>query len=272
MFRRESLEEPENQDRWLISYADFITLLFAFFVVMYSVSSVNQRKYQQLSNSIDVAFNGVHLVRKDSELNDKKMNAEGYIKQKITIKPLPLTHLYNEKLHRDRENMTRIGITLSNKLSALMSDGKLRVLQTNRGIRIDINDGLLFKTGSTELITSANQIMQEIATVIKSNQRLVQVEGHTDNVVIHNNAYLSNWELSALRASKIVKVLSEAKVADNRLSATAFGATQPISDNETENGRARNRRVSIMILYDTQNDVETALEIMPQTSTTPGIE
>jgi chemotaxis protein MotB len=267
MFKRESLEEPENQDRWLISYADFITLLFAFFVVMYSVSSVNQHKYQQFSNSIDVAFNGTHLARKEANLNEKRMNAEGYIKQKNMIKSLPLSHLYNEKFQRDRENMTRTGIALSNKLSGLISEGKLRVLQTNRGIRIDINDGLLFKTASTELTTSANEIMQDIATVIKSNQRLVQVEGHTDNIAIHNNLYFSNWELSALRASRIVRVLSEEKIADNRLSATAFGATQPISDNETENGRARNRRVSIMILYETKNDVEAALEIMPQIRT-----
>lgn len=268
MYKRELIEEPENQDRWLISYADFITLLFAFFVVMYSVSSINQHKYHQFSNSVDIALNGTHLSKKEANLNKKSMNTDGYIKQKNMIKPLPLSHLYNEKIQRDRENMMRTGIEISNKLSAHIGDGKLRVLQTNRGIRIDINDSLLFKTGSTELTTSENEIMQEIATVIKSNKRLVRVEGHSDNAANHNNnVYLSNWELSALKATKIVRVLSDNKIPDNRISAAAFGSTQPISDNETESGRARNRRVSILLLYDTQNEDEAALEIMPAADT-----
>jgi chemotaxis protein MotB len=103
--------------------------------------------------------------------------------------------------------------------------------------------------------------------MIKSNQRLIQVEGHTDNIAIHNTVFYSNWELSAVRASSVVRMLSESGIADVRLSALGFGATQPISENDTVQGRAKNRRVSIMILYEAQNEAQQdgfGLEIIPQ--------
>jgi chemotaxis protein MotB len=268
LIRRKPLDDDdENPDRWLVSYADFITLLFAFFVVMYSISSVNQGKYNELMSSMGTAFTGDggagHLKTNGSlnpNLKSKPQNQAGSL-----IKPLPLTYLYSEKMRREREAMTNMGIDLSNKLSPLINDGKVRVMQNNRGIRIDINDSLLFTPGSAELAAAASTVLSEIAPMIKDNDRMIQVEGHTDNIAIHNDLFYSNWELSAVRASSVVRMLSDTGVAESRLSALGFGSTQPITENNTEQGRAKNRRVSIMILYESPNQKEAALEITPQT-------
>ncbi len=268
LIRRKNLDDDdESPDRWLVSYADFITLLFAFFVVMYSISSVNQGKYNELMSSMGTAFTGeggTGYLKTNGNINpnikNKTQNQAGSL-----IKPLPLTYLYNEKIRRERESLTKMGIDLSNKLSPLINEGKVRVMQNNRGIRIDINDSLLFTPGSAELAAAASTVLSEIAPMIKDNDRMIQVEGHTDNIAIHNDLFYSNWELSAVRASSVVRMLSDTGVAEARLSALGFGATQPITENNTELGRAKNRRVSIMILYDTPNQKDAALEITPKT-------
>ncbi len=159
--------------------------------------------------------------------------------------------------------MTNMGIGLSNTLAPLIIDGKIKVLQNNRGIRIDIHDSLLFNQGSAEISATATDLMNQIAVVLKANNRLIQVEGHTDNTPIHNATFFSNWELSAVRASTVVRMLSETGIAENRLSALGFGSVQPVTENETLIGRGKNRRVSIMILYESINQEDTALEIMP---------
>ncbi len=272
MIRRKPFDdEDSNPDRWLVSYADFITLLFAFFVVMYAISSVNQGKYTQLTNSMGTAFSGDGASGIKQDSNKNGLGAEGIIKgqQNSLIKPLPLTHLYNEKMRRERESMTNMGIALSNALSPLINEGKVRVIQNNRGIRIDIHDSLLFAPGSAELSFAAATIMNEIADRLKDNVRPIQVEGHTDNAPIHTNAFYSNWELSAVRASSVVRMLASAGIAESRLSALGFGSSQPISENETPLGRAKNRRVSIMILYEPQNTEDSARIIAPQQTSTP---
>jgi chemotaxis protein MotB len=137
-------------------------------------------------------------------------------------------------------------------------------MQNNRGIRIDINDSLLFSPGSAELAATALGVINEIAVMIKDNERHIQVEGHTDNIAIHNAVFFSNWELSAVRASSVVRMLSDTGIAESRLSALGFGSAQPVTENETAIGRAKNRRVSIMILYETDNQENAVMEITPQ--------
>jgi chemotaxis protein MotB len=265
MIRRQSLEEDDNPDRWLVSYADFITLLFAFFVVMYAISTINQSKYDELTNSMGNAFSGVRDSSQQFIDIKKSTGAQGLLeKQKSLLKPLPLSKFYEDKMRRDKESITSMGIALSNKLAPLISQGKLRVMLNNRGISIEISDSLLFNPGSAQLSAKASDIIQEIAQLVKTNNREIQVEGHTDNIVIHNDTFYSNWELSAVRASSVVRQLSTGGIADARLSALGFGSVQPISENQTAKGRAKNRRVSILILYESQPQADTALEIKPQ--------
>jgi chemotaxis protein MotB len=262
MIRRKSLDDDDdNPDRWLISYADFITLLFAFFVVMYAISNINISKYDALTTSMGTAFKGMqstdtHASKKIILLNEHE--------KKSLIKPLPLSHIYQEKAKRDQENMAKMGLEISNKLAPLILDNKIQVMQNNRGVRIDINDSLLFNSGSAELAASAVEVINEVANILKDNQRLIQVEGHTDNTPIHNAFFFSNWELSAVRAATVVRMLSATGINESRLSALGYGATQPITSSDTEFGRAKNRRVSIMITYETSNDIDDNQEIRPQ--------
>ncbi|MFM9835463.1 MAG: flagellar motor protein MotD [Methylophilaceae bacterium] len=275
MIRRKIEEDTDNPDRWLVSYADFVTLLFAFFVVMYSISSVNQKKYRQLSSSINTAFvnekqattnvvkpgNKAQLNKEQSptKSNDKSTQHSEKIEQQAKIDV--------EALIREREAMTELGINMSNHLSPLISDGKVRVAQNSRGIRIDINDSLLFSSGSAELAKSADSVLGDIAKLLLTNSHAIQVEGHTDNTPIHSPAFFSNWELSAVRASSVLRMFNDLGVAEFRLSALGFGSTHPLGENDTAEGRAKNRRVSVMILYDSLNaDNSGGIEIKPTNS------
>lgn len=268
MIRRKPEDDEDSPDRWLVSYADFITLLFAFFVVMYSVSSVNQKKYRQLSSSINTAFiSKEKAVQKDVPQKIKEQTSTPSSASKPATpaqvqKPAPHIDIDVEALQRERESMTQMGINLSNNLSPLISDGKIRVAQNNRGIRIDINDSVLFAPGSAELANTANDVLGEIAKLLMANSHAIQVEGHTDNTPIHTSTFYSNWELSAVRASSVVRIFNSFGVGDFRLSALGFGSTQPIGENDTPEGRAKNRRVSVMILYDrlsSNNDAGTVI-------------
>jgi chemotaxis protein MotB len=257
-------EDHENHERWLVSYADFITLLFAFFVVMYAISSVNQGKYNQLSSSLGSAFTGDISPRLGQQVNASEGSANKSSHKTTLIQPIKLNQLRSQQM-RERETMAAMALKLSNSLSPLISQGKIRMVQNNRGIRIDIHDSLLFGSGSATLSASATEPLTQIADALKSNTNLIQVEGHTDNTPIHNEQFFSNWELSAMRATSLVRMLNSAGVDESRLSAVGFGAAQPISDNATPDGRAKNRRVSIMILYsDASKENIDISEIAPE--------
>lgn len=260
MIRRKPIDdEDESPDRWLVSYADFITLLFAFFVVMYAISSVNLSKYTALTNSMGSAFSGAGMPPPPVKVIQATQHDD-----KSIIKPLPLSYLYQERNKREQESMAAMGQEISTKLATMVQEGKVHVLQTSRGIRIDINDSLLFTSGSAALAPTALGIIDQITAMIKGNPRLVQVEGHTDLTPIHNEFFYSNWELSAVRATTVVRMLSERGIDEKRLSAVGFGATQPISSSDTEYAQAKNRRVSIMVLYETKLEDSVALEIKPR--------
>lgn len=264
LIRKRVEEDQDNHERWLVSYADFITLLFAFFVVMYSISSIEIGKYKQLTNSIGTAFSGDGSSGVNQTSTEKGLGSKGLTESNSSIiKPLPLSHLYTEKMRRERDSMAKTGLEVSNKLAPMINEGKIQVIQTSRGIRIDIQDNLLFSAGSAELSPAANAIISEIVPLIKDNQRKIQVEGHTDNIPIHNAMFYSNWELSAVRASSVVRLLSYLGISEKRLSATGLGASQPISENETELGRAKNRRVSIIITYEVPTQEDTSNVITP---------
>ncbi|MES2040010.1 MAG: flagellar motor protein MotD [Pseudomonadota bacterium] len=241
MARKKYHEEPENHERWLVSYADFITLLFAFFVVMYAISSLNEGKYRVLSNSLTGAFGKVMTV------NPKPVDAP--VEQKIKLDPLPLVkNRISEGLRKERAQMTTMAKDILTVLEPLVREGKVRVTQTSRGITIEINASLLFAPGDARLNIDSIQALKAIAGVLKIDTHAIQVEGHTDNLPIKNSIFPSNWELSAVRASTVARLLTENGVDENRVTAVGQGAKLPVSDNETPEGRARNRRVSVTIL------------------------
>lgn len=240
MARKKYAEEHDNHERWLVSYADFITLLFAFFVVMYAVSSVNEGKYRVLSDSLGSAFGQTRTPQTKSG-------------QEQPILPLPEKLLVprpriSEALRREREQMTGIARDILKVLAPLVSEGKVRVTQTARGVSVEINASLLFAPGEAKLTEESSQALKAVAAVLNNDQHAIRVEGYTDNLPISNAFFPSNWELSAVRASSVVRLFSESGISENRLTAVGHGSNQPVDSNATAAGRARNRRVTVTIL------------------------
>lgn len=256
MRNRRRNTEHESHDRWLISYADFITLLFAFFVVMYAISSVNQKKYSQLTSSLGVAF-GTKINPPPPKNGNQSFthhldNNSEYIKGKpLIIAPIAVNRIKNEQQKIVREKMNVMTSRFNTALTPMVKNGKIKILQSNKGIRIDIYDSLLFSLGSAQLASiEALNTLYAITPMLLDNDLTVQIEGHTDDVPINNIFFSSNWELSAIRATSVLEVFSHGGVDDKRLSATGFGSSRPLTTNTTTEGKAVNRRVSIMILQD----------------------
>ncbi len=241
--RKKPEEEHDNSERWMVSYADFITLLFAFFVVMYAVSSVNEGKYRVLSTSITSAFGrGVSLIPASREIEQSA----------IPSLSLPLsTHKRRSAdaaIRREREQMSAVTQHLLESMASLVEQGQVRVMQTARGITVEINASALFAPGEATLSNQATDILKSVAQVMKDQPYAMQIEGHTDNIPISNPYFPSNWELSAVRASSVVRLLIENGIKDSRLVAIGHGETRPVDTNESAEGRMRNRRVQLMIL------------------------
>ncbi len=252
MARKKREEEHENHERWLVSYADFITLLFAFFVVMYAISSVNESKYRELSQSISSAFK-VKAVP-TATINESQPN----IAPPAITRPFRKKAAASAEVRKERERMTAIGRDLMKALAPLIKEGKVKVVQTTRGVNVEINASVLFAPGEAKLSRQSEDVLRAVARILKNEPNDIQVEGFTDNLPISSLQYPSNWELSSARASSVVRLFVEQGVQESRLVAIGRSANVPIEDNGTPEGRSRNRRVSLTVLSTIQ---ETVTEI-----------
>jgi len=248
MARKKYEEEPENHERWLVSYADFITLLFAFFVVMYAISSVNEGKYRVLADSLGNAFGKILPPHAPVIRKPMPPALPALPVPPLRSLPLPKKRTGEAALRREREAMTVIARNLLKVLSPLVSEGKVRVTQTPHGVSVEINASVLFAPGEARLSSQSDQTLKAVALVLKNDTHAIQVEGHTDNLPINNAMFPSNWELSAVRASSVVRLFVENGIGENRLVAIGHGSNQPVGSNDTAEGRLRNRRVELMIL------------------------
>jgi chemotaxis protein MotB len=245
--RKRPEEEHENHERWLVSYADFITLLFAFFVVMYAISSVNEGKYRVLSDSLVSAF--------------KSTQAQSGGKPIVVVQgtpiqppaPLPVPALLpqdkpeEEQKAKTKEKMKHVAGDIMRALQPLVAEGKVKLLETSRGVTIEINDSILFPPGQSRLQPLSISALEALAQVLSSSDYPITIEGHTDNTPIATQQFPSNWELSAMRATTVLRLFNDAGVSAERLTAIGYGETRPLETNTTVEGRSRNRRVSILI-------------------------
>jgi len=245
--RKRREEEHENHDRWLVSYADFITLLFAFFVVMYAISSVNEGKYKVLSNSLTNAFRNVTGEPGGQPI--ATIQGAPLLPVKPIAKPdkLPDQKKTEEKKVEQRKKMKNVANDIMDALQPLVAQGKVRLLETSRGVTIEINDSILFPAGQAKLQPASISAMLAIAQVLAASDFPITIEGHTDNVPIATPQFPSNWELSAMRATTVLRLFNDGGVGAERLTAIGYGETRPLETNTTVEGRARNRRVSILI-------------------------
>ncbi|HEY3326829.1 MAG TPA: flagellar motor protein MotD [Novimethylophilus sp.] len=260
MARRKKPEEHENHERWLVSYADFITLLFAFFVVMYAISSINEGKYKVLSDSIVEAF-------KSAPTSEKVIYVQAPMPQGTVEhgKPIPqivpmqmdaASRIVEVEKEKRRENMKSVATDILKVMEPLVKGGQVKVTESNRGISIEINASLLFEIAKADLNKDSISVLTAVAKVLAIDTHQIQVEGHTDNLPINSPVFPSNWELSTARASSVIRLFAESGVGGDRMVAIGYADNRPVEDNSTPEGRARNRRVTVMILAENQGGVQ----------------
>lgn len=244
--RRHHEEEADNTERWLVSYADFITLLFAFFVVMYSMSSINEGKYRVLSDTMVAAFQTPPKSTEPIQIGEQSRS----LKPVENISESPAAIRIKPVQAVDADQTRRIAARVSQVLQPLIDKQLIKVSHDKLWVEVELNNSILYSSGEADLAPGAYPVLQKLAALLAGLPNHVDVEGHTDNLPIRNERYRSNWELSAARAASVVHVLTRNGVAPERLSAIGYGEFRPVADNATEQGRQRNRRVAIIILAD----------------------
>jgi len=243
MARKRREDEHDNHERWLVSYADFITLLFAFFVVMYALSTVNEGKYRILSDSLVSAFRNIQVNTTSSMPVVMPPPIPNIRKSQPTV---PSSEAVKQKQQR-REKMRNVAKDIMEVMAPLVAEGKVRVIETGNGVTIEINDSVLFSPGQAVLQPPIVKAIRAIAEVLAPTDFPMTIEGHTDNIPINTPQFPSNWELSAVRATTVLRLFVDAGVASDRLTAIGYADTRPVEPNLLADGRARNRRVSILI-------------------------
>jgi chemotaxis protein MotB len=275
--RRRQHEEHENLERWLVSYADFVTLLFAFFVVMYAVSSVNEGKYRVLSESLNEVFTvaprsddpiQVGEVPRDalalpdaplaSEQPDVVIGSQSGGEADAASASGQAQSGESERFGEDGA-ATRIADELAISLQGYIENDLLRINQAGDRIEIEMKERMLFSSGAARLSPAALRALREVSRTLARIPSHLQIEGHTDNVPITTTAYPSNWELSAARAASVVHYLARSGIEPWRMAAVGLGEHRPIAENGDEKGRAANRRVTIVVLTG-KRDVEPVID------------
>lgn len=243
MARRRRQEEPPSHERWLVSYADFITLLFAFFVVMYSISSINEGKYKVLSEAMEGIF--THQDKSIKPIPIGQENLRGTETSTDSAGEQPSEQAETEPL-------AKIADDIREEFSSLLGDGQLQIRANEMWLELELSSNLLFPVADAIPQQEGFEIVEKIAKILAPYDNPIQVEGFTDNIPIRTPLYPTNWELSVARAASIVRMLALDGVAPERLAAVGYGEFQPIASNATAEGRAKNRRVVMIISRNTE--------------------
>jgi len=265
MARKKKHEEHGNHEAWAIPYADLMTLLLAFFVVMYAISSLNESKYKVVADALNSAFGGPPRTLKPVQFGER-------LQTPPTLPPAPIqtgvpgtgmemmlpaaaahlrtsqTSLQPEVLQHTRLQLDVIADELERALADLIRARLIVVHRAELWLEVEINSDILFATGSAVLEADAREILNKVAAVLANAPNQVRIEGYTDNRPIHNAQFPSNWELSAARATSVVHLLADHKITPERLSMAGFGEYRPYADNATSEGQGRNRRVVLVVL------------------------
>lgn len=248
MARRKQHEEHENHERWLISYADFITLLFAFFVVMFASSQADKGKAQQVSESVKKALEGEKASAVIAAIlggtADDKGKGNSMMKGPGGLQTPPPT-----KDDQKTAELIPSMEVLSKELKTEIDAGRIQVNLEARGLVVSFRQATLFPSGEDVISESASDSLEKVAAAMSKIPNPARLEGHTDSRPIRNSRFRSNWELSAARSIALLEVLSTRFHAPReRISIAGYADNAPLASNDSEEGRARNRRVDIVIL------------------------
>jgi chemotaxis protein MotB len=243
-----------SQERWLVSYADFITLLFAFFVVLYSASKADEKKQAQVADSIDSAFRALGIFADTSRHLDKGSPAID-----ATDKPaIPMNIVMGEDVlapARVKEDLDRIRRELQQTLSNQIAQHTVSIQMGRDGLVISLREAGFFNSGSATLRPETLDTLRQVAASLSRTSYDLRIEGHTDNIPIHTDEFDSNWELSTTRATRIARLFLALKaMPPDRLAAAGYSEFHPVASNSTADGRAENRRVDLVVLPRTRID------------------
>lgn len=246
MARKKKHEEHANHERWLVSYADFITLLFAFFVVMFAASSADHKKAGQVAQSVQQGFSELAIFPPSSSIfslfRETGMPSD-------TVSLVGVSSEFPNTGSGEVETIEEVRRSLDALLESQIREGAIRLNVDERGLTISLAEAGFFATGSAQIQPDALPILEDIAGRILELPYEVRVEGHTDDTPIHTPRFPSNWELSTSRATGVLQYLiSEGEVPPSRLSAVGYGEYRPVATNRTARGRRLNRRVDIVVL------------------------
>jgi len=257
MARKHKKHEKEpNHERWLVSYADFITLLFAVFVVLYAMSQTDKKKVEEVMQSLRESFGTAksHAANKVNVMESLDMRVIPSLRTESAsmgpVQPqLKLNKAGKERKHADEKDFKKIKISIEAYLIKHGMQDKVDLEISRRGLVISLKEAGLFDSGSAFIKLSSYPLLAQIAESLANFNNPLRVEGHTDNLPMVSNTYQSNWELSTTRATNIVRhMISYYKFDPEKISATGYGEFRPIEDNGTSEGRAKNRRVNIVML------------------------
>lgn len=234
MKRLEEDESKPNHDRWVLTYSDMMSLLLVFFIVLYSISTVNATKFAQIASSLSKTFTGTDYV----------------------------LFQYNGSSFMDGNSGDKSSLgEIEKQLKGFIKENNLQGAVTSyideRGLVISLQDSLLFDLGSADVRPEEKEVLIKIGDMLKSLPNHIRVEGFTDDLPIHNNKFDSNWELSVIRATNVVKILvNEVGIEPARISAVGYGEYRPVVPNNSEENRRLNRKVDIVIMNTEYNKWE----------------
>jgi len=251
----------------MVSYADFVTLLFAFFVVMYSISSVNQDKYRVLSDAMLTAFKQPLMGQEPAsaaqwsayplpEVENPDSASEAGIPLRAEYVDVPTAEEPEEDadnfsaqvLDAAEDEVDTISDTVESHMQQSIDEEMIDVTRNKFWLEVEIKSSLLFESGSSELIPQSVPLLVELSDIFRDLPNRIHIEGFTDNKPISTPVFPSNWELSSARAAAVVRLFERNGIEPERLAAIGYGEYKPVTDNDTEQGRARNRRVVVVVL------------------------
>ena len=260
--------KQDNVHRWLVSYADYMTLLFALFVVLYAMAMVNEKPFDKISESFSGIFQDEALSHKQRVVTDSLISSQNKLNnqkkpvelddelRQLKITQVDISPILSSNVKGLLGNdLSELETQLTNTLEKLLETNFVKLKINNGWLEIELSSGLLFPSGSSFATTSAKVILSEIYSVIIDSNNFIRIRGYTDNQIINNEIFSSNWELSVFRATAILKELEIQGINPARMAIEGYGQYYPISDNETPDGRTKNRRVVIALSkYGLQND------------------
>ena len=247
--------EPEkhaNHERWLVSYGDFITLLFAVFVTLYAMSQSDKKKAEEVMQSIQQSFGMIQAGAPSPKMNvlpTTQVSIIPNIKPEMVVVPGTRSARGQAKTRADEKDFRQIKLSIEAYLVKQGAQSKVSLTITRRGLIVSLKEAGFFDSGQAQIKPSAHELINTIAEAMVQYNNPLRLEGHTDNIPISTSQFPSNWELSTARAVNGLKYLvKNFDVDPDKISATGYAEFRPLADNATAEGRAKNRRVDLVML------------------------